>query len=499
VVRAEQVFSEAILAEPNLIDPGVSIDGQGYRVIRSIYDPLVYRKVGTFELIPYLAESWEESDDGLTYTFHLREGVKFHDGTPFDAEAAKFSFDRVLTLNQSPASFLSDLREEDPFQVVDDHTLAIYLKAKNRFFTQALPQVFMVSPAAVEEHTVGDDNATEWLGHNGVGTGPYKFERWDLAQQTVLVRNADWWRGWGDNYLDRIVLRSVPETATMIELLLSGEVQMIDTVEPANIEALKNNPEVKLDFGLPITVNHITMKTVAGPLKDKKVREVLYYAFPYEKVRDVVFNGYSELSTGPLGAALMGYREGPEIVQDLEKARQLLSETEFADGGLKLTYAPTPTPSSVNMGVVFQEELRNLGIELEVTPMPWAQLVQTWQDVEQSPDMSILIMTPATGDAAFLMRQNFACSNAGGPWNWSYYCNEEVDRLLAESVAADSDAEMEALLDRAVDLVMADYPTIFATSPPSTVHALRENVEGFVYEAGDYTWTTNFWDMHLRA
>jgi peptide/nickel transport system substrate-binding protein len=491
----ELVFVYAALKEPGNIDPGVAVDGQAYRIINNVYESLVDHVPGTFELEPVLAESYEVSEDGLTYTFHLRQGVTFTDGTPFDAEAAKFSFDRVISLAQSPASYLTNVASVD---AIDDATLAITLTAPNGFFPQYVAQIPIVSPTAVQEHEVDGDQATGWLASNAVGTGPYILERWDPAEQFVLVKNADYWGGWGEGSFDRVIIRTVPEVATMRQLLEAGDVHFIDTVAPSDIEALSGNESISVVFSPPVTVNHLTMNTAKGVTQDPLIRQALSAAFPYEKVKTLVYNDFAELATGPLGEGLPGHVEGEGITQDLELAKSLLAEAGYPDGGFSLTFAFPEDQTTQQIGVVFQEELRGLGIDLQLQMVPWTQLVELMSDPEQAAELSFLIMTPVTGDPVFVLGQNFLGANAGGSWNWSYYQNPAVDEALAVAGAATSEEEVAAALDEAVALILADYPTIYATSPTQAV-AMRSDVAGYVFIPTDYSYSIDLHSMSFTS
>lgn len=495
LAQDEKVFVYAALKEPGSIDPGTAVDGQAYRIMRNVYDSLIHHQPGSYDLVPALAETWDVSEDGLVYTFHLRQGVTFHDGTPFDAEAVKVSYDRVLSLGQGPASYLTNL---ESVAVLAPETVTMTLTKPSRFFPQYVAQISIVSPTAIGENAADGDQASAWLSRNGVGTGPYKLERWDLAQQFVLVRNPDYWAGWGESAFDRVIFRTVPEAATMRQLLEVGEVHMVDTVSPADIAALSENPDLKLVYSTPITVNHLTMNTTKGATQDPVVRQALYAAFPYEKVKDLVYGGFAELATGPLGAGLPGYIEGAPIGQDLEKAKQLLADAGFADGGLKLTFAFPEDQTTQEVGVVFQEELRSLNVELELQMIPWTQLVELMHDPAQSAEMSFLVMTPVTGDPVFVLGQNFLGRNAGGPWNWAYYNNPEVDALLDQAATEASDEDMLTALRQAIDVIMADYPTIYATSP-TRAFAMRSNVDGYVYIPSDYIYAINLHSMSFSS
>ncbi|NJN92918.1 MAG: hypothetical protein HC875_01910 [Anaerolineales bacterium] len=169
--------------------------------MRNVYEGLLEYVPASTELRPALAESWEVSEDGLSYTFKLRQGVKYHDGADFNAEAAKIGLDRIKEINQGPASLMSDI---SAIEAVDAQTLKITLSRPNVFFLGVLPKLALVSPQAIEAHkTEADPLAQDFFATNGVGTGPYKFDSWTKGSQIVLVKNTDYWQEWLPNTADR--------------------------------------------------------------------------------------------------------------------------------------------------------------------------------------------------------------------------------------------------------------------------------------------------------
>ncbi|GAG27132.1 unnamed protein product, partial [marine sediment metagenome] len=221
--------------ELRTLDPHVSVDNNAWRAIYYCYDRLVEFKLGTTELVPGLATSWDIADDGLTYTFLLREGIKFIDGAPFNAEAVKFNFDRLFAMGLAPAGTFGFV---DKVEVVDDYTVNFVLKEAfiPGISSFATDQGCIVSPG-VMEHEVAEDWAQDWLAEHSAGTGPFFVDEWTHGVQVVLARNDNYW---GEPAkLEKVSIRYIPEAADLRMLLETGEVDIGEKLTVDQIEAMK--------------------------------------------------------------------------------------------------------------------------------------------------------------------------------------------------------------------------------------------------------------------
>ncbi|MCL4295464.1 MAG: ABC transporter substrate-binding protein [Anaerolineae bacterium] len=484
------VFSN--IAETATLDPAIAFSSDGLEFVRNVYEGLLEYVPASTELRPALAESWGVSEDGLTYTFTLRQGVKYHDGADFNAEAAKMGLDRIKEINQGPASLMTDISS---IEAVDAQTLKITLSRPNVFFLGVLPKLPLVSPQAIETNkTDADPWANDFFATNGVGTGPYKFDSWNKGSQIVMVKNTDYWQEWLPFTADRVILRVDADISTALQLLGQGQIDMLGAVGPDDSIAAKDLPGVKLVEQPQFQVSILTLNTNNKPLDDVKVREAIKYAFDYQAFADF-FQGLGETPTGPLPKNAEGVDPSlPVQQQDLEKAKQLLAEAGYPDGGFKLRYLGLKGLSYEEFaGTLLQQNLAELGIELEQILVPWPQMPPTMADKATAPDISYLNQSMFTNDPTFILRTSYFSGNTADKsgYNWSYYVDAEVDKWLDEIPTIQDEQERTEALYNLQQKIVGDVPALYVVTP-TLAQPVRENIEGAVYETLDYNYLVRF-------
>lgn len=484
------VFSN--IAETATLDPAIAFSSDGILFVRNVYEGLLEYVPASTELKPGLAESWKLSEDGLSYTFTLREGVTFHDGTPFDAEAARIGLERIREINQGPASLMTDV---DTIKAVEPMTLQITLKQPNVFFLGVLPKLALVSPTAIEKNkTDADPWAQDFFATNGVGTGPYIFESWTKGSQIIITKNQGYWREWLPNTADRVILRVDADVSTALQLLAQGQIDMLGAVGPDDSIAAKSLPGVKLVEQPQFQVSVLIFNTNNEPLNNPKVREAIKYAFDYDAYIEF-FQGLGEIPTGPLptnaGGADPSLKPGK---QDLEKAKALLTEAGYPDGGFKLRYLGLKGLSYFEFaGTLLQDNLAELGIEVEQVLVPWPQMPPMMADKETAPDVTFLNISMFTNDPTYILRTSYHSSNTAdkGGYNWSYYVNPEVDKMLDTIPTIQDEAERTEMLYAVQQKIVGDVPTLPLVTP-TLAQPVRENIEGAIYETLDYNYLARF-------
>ncbi|MBI1880103.1 MAG: ABC transporter substrate-binding protein [Chloroflexi bacterium] len=484
------VFSN--IAETATLDPAIAFSSDGLEFVRNVYEGLLEYVPASTELRPALAESWEVSEDGLTYTFTLRQGIKYHDGADFNAEAAKIGLDRIKEINQGPASLMTDINS---VEAVDAQTLKIILSRPNVFFLGVLPKLALVSPQAIEAHkTDADPWANDFFATNGVGTGPYKFDSWTKGSQIVMVKNTEYWQEWQPYTADRVILRVDADISTALQLLGQGQIDMLGAVGPDDSIAAKDLPGVKLIEQPQFQVSILTLNTNNKPLDNPKVREAIKYAFDYQAFADF-FQGLGETPTGPLPKNAEGVDPSlPVQEQDLEKAKQLLAEAGYPDGGLKLRYLGLKGLSYEEFaGTLLQQNLAELGIELEQILVPWPQMPPTMADKATAPDISYLNQSMFTNDPTFILRTSYFSGNTADKsgYNWSYYVDPEVDKWLDEIPTIQDEQKRNEALYQLQQKVVGDVPALYVVTP-TLAQPVRDNIEGAVYETLDYNYLVRF-------
>jgi len=485
---------------PTTLDPAVNYETAGGPFLGAVYDPLV-KAVGSTkpEIVPWLAESWEKSADGLTYTFKLRPGVKFHDGTPLNAAAVKFSFERMFAMNAGAVANYNTVI--DKIEAVDELTVRFNLKFAFASFLASLTSLWgptMVSPTAVKANEKDGDWAQAWMAENEAGSGPYKLESYERNQQLVLVRNPDYWGGWGDKYLEKIIVRFVSESTTARLMIEKGDADMAIGVSSEDLDALLKTSGVTVPEYTAQTIVEMRINTTRKPVNDVKVRQALSYTFDYDQAVKGVKSGHAVRMASVVGEGLPGYyKPSFTYVKDLDKARQLLTEAGYPTGGFSIQYVwLTGYDYARRLGEMWQSDLKQVGIELNITEMPLA----TWWQAQASPDTAPdTMMGEWTLDFPDATSQLWAMYYSGNfppaGSNYYFYKNEKVDKLLETARVEQDTAKRDSLYQQAVEQIYTDAPEIWCIQPTERI-AIRDNVKGYEYNFSYSYWFFNFEKMY---
>ncbi|MCV0393908.1 MAG: ABC transporter substrate-binding protein [Rhizobiaceae bacterium] len=472
------------IAEPKSLDPHAVTATNDFRILVNLYDGLTRYKDGTLEVEPSLAESWEVSEDGRTYTFRLREGVTFHDGTPFDAEAVKFNFDRMLDEDHPhhdtgpfPLAFFFDAVDE--VAVVDDHTVEFSLSEPFAPFLSnlAYPTGLIVSPTAVKE------NGGEF-GRNPVGTGAYRFEGWEANARVVLTRNPDYWDG--APAPEALVYRPITDANTRVAEMLSGGLDIMVEVPPDSLAQFRDDPNFTVHEQAGPHLWFLILNTKEGPFADRKVRQAVNYAIDKQAIAENLLQGTAEVAAGPVPPAFAwAYNDELEpYPHDPERARQLLEEAGY--DGEELTFYVTEGGSGmldpVAMGTAIQADLKEVGMPVTIETYEWnTYLAEVNPGLEGKADMAEMAwMTNDPDTLPYLTLRSGALPDKGG-FNSGYYSNEEVDDLL-ERARVETDSDRRAELYREMQaIVHEDAPWAFIANWKQNA-VTGANVQGFALQ-----------------
>src|SRR5215207_9675686 len=286
---------------PSDLDPHSQYDYRSTMVVRSLYEGLV-GLVGsaTDEFEGLVAESWEANKEQSVWTFTIRPDLTFQDGSPCDSAAVKASYERMLGMNQGAVAVFSRFIS-DPAQMTtpDAATIVFDCGTPQPLFLTALASTYgpqVVNAKVALEHEEEDDFGNAWMRLNaeGTGTGGWNLVSFEPGQEAILERNENYWRGWEGNHFERVIVRVVPEFATMRQLVEAGDVDIMDRfiIDFDAIDELQQVPTLTVDLSDSTEVAYYTM-TEAGPLASPEARQAMCYAFPYQEVIDGVFNGYA--------------------------------------------------------------------------------------------------------------------------------------------------------------------------------------------------------------
>jgi len=466
-----------------LLDTGLS-QNQGYEGIRFVGNQL-YDGLTRFDLqqgeeipevIPDLATDWEVDEAGTTWTFHLREGVTFHDGTPWDADAAIFNFDR--TINAESPDFYPALNAQAGLSIagiastakVDDMTISITTDGPLSYLPSNLTTVFFASPTAVRE--LGN----EGFGEAPVGTGPFKFESYQRGQQLELSAFDDYWNG--RPKLDQLVLRPIPDPTARTAALRAGQVNWIEVPPPDDVPQLESDDYQVLtnsyDHSWPWVLD-----VSKAPWNDLRVRQAAAYAINRESLIDNVLQGTADPAEQVAPRASAAYREENDVyTYDPDKAKQLLAEAGFPDGFTTTLSYPTsgsgnmvPTP----MNEALQADLAAVGIDVELQPVEWASMLTDFFQAQIPGDADAINISLSMQQEGFWTTWfgTDSSSNAGK------YSNPEVDALLAQAKGEFDDAARADLYAQVAKILTDDVawlPIVNDRNP----RVLASNVTGFV-------------------
>ena len=472
------------IAEPKSLDPAADTAVNDFRILVNLYEGLVRYKSGTLEVAPQLAESWEVSGDGTEYTFHLRPGVMFHDGTPFNAEAVEFNFDRMLDENHPyhdtgpfPLSFFFSAIEKT--EAVDDMTVKFTLNEPYAPFLSnlAYPTGLIVSPAAVEKH--GKD-----FGRHPSGTGPFRFVEWDSNEKVVIEKNPDYW---GEPAAtDAVVFRPITDANTRVAEMLAGGIDMMVEVPPTSLSKFQGSGFKIVEQAGP-HVWFLILNAKEGPFADKRVRQAANYAINKGAIVNDVLEGTADVAAGPTPPAFAwAYENGlSPYPYDPEKAKALLAEAGV-EPGTKLTFYVTEGGSGmldpVPMGTAIQADLNAVGFDVQIETYEWNTFLgEVNPGLEGKADMAEMAwMTNDPDTLPFLALRTEAWPDKGG-FNSGYYSNPEVDKLLEEARASTDQERRAELYKQMQEIVHDDAPWVFVANWKQNA-VTSDRVENFQLE-----------------
>ncbi|MGF1576075.1 MAG: ABC transporter substrate-binding protein [Cyanophyceae cyanobacterium] len=478
---------------------------EGYRfVANNIYDALTAFDLDQGEevpaVIPGLAERWELADDQVTWTFYLREGVTFHDGTPFNAEAVEFQFNRVS--NEDFEYFDPNLyggyrtytQEIASYRVIDEYTFEITTVRPFSFFPEDMAHIKFPSPTAVMEY--GNE---EYINHAS-GTGPFKVVNYVDGEVLELEANEDYWGG--RPKLDTLVLRPFAEPASRLAALLSGDIDWAEVPPPDALSQLYDQDFNVLLHPYPHTIV-LAINHNQEPFNDLRVRQALQYAIDRESMCDSLLNGACIPAYQYIYEGHQWYDEefGDTYARDLDKAKELLAEAGYADGlTIRMAY---PTGGSGNMWPgpmmeLMQANFKEIGVEMEIVPLEWNNIIGMARAGVDSPEyrdqydgffISWAFIAPSQ-----LTRFTTPRIPPNGCCNSMHYSSAETDALHDQAVATFDQEERDQLLSQMMGQAARDSSVIFVVHDLN-LRVLNPDVRGFIQPK---SWWADFTQVWVR-
>ena len=456
-----------LVAEPTSLDPGQLTDINSMKLLGAMYDTLVRFKPDSFDLAPSLATSWDISSDLMLYTFKLRPGVKFHDGTDFNADAVKFTYDRLLDPNgpyadTGPFPFAPGYYGSIAETIaVDPLTVQFRLNRQDASLINAftLNTGRIVSPQAVK-------TSRKNFAQNPVGTGPFKFVSWDHNVRITLTANPDYWDG--APALSQLIFRPLVDEQTRITEFLSGGVDVIFDVPPDNIGQVKGNPDaVFLEQPGP-HVWWVTLNVQKPPFDNVLVRHAVNYAVNKDALTQDILKGTGTPSVGPIPPAI-GWAYTDQVTQynyDPDRAQELLKQSGVLMP-VNVTFWVTESGSGMQspktMGTAIQADLAAIGVNAQIQTFEWGAFLNRYgSGLGDEASMAELSWMFDSGDPAHMLPNNLygpACSPKG--FNGGCYQNSNVDLLMNAALKINEREQRGAVYRQIQQIVADDAPWIF--------------------------------------
>jgi glutathione transport system substrate-binding protein len=457
--RAAGDVTMALDANINGLDPGDLNDNLSLTATRTMFQGL-FGFDKDMKLIPVLAESVDASEDATEFTFHLRHGVTFQDGTPFDANAVKATFQRLT----DPANHLKRQSLFAPLgsiDVIDPFTVKMTLKQPFGAWvnTMAHPAAAILSPKSIAEF--GKD-----VSRHPVGTGPYKFASW-TTDTLKVVKNPNFWKP-GLPKIDSLTIRSVPESGSRMAMLQTNEAQFIFPLPTELAKAMEKNPNLVVQDDKSIYARFVAMNTMRKPFDDIRVRQALNYAVDKTAMIKVVFNGFAEPLDAPLPPKLSGYSKQGVWPYDPAKAKALLAEAGYPNGFDSVLWGGNSTITQRGMQFL-QQQFAAVGVKVQVEPLEAGVATAKIWSVQNPADATTLMhytaWSASTGDADWGLRPLFdGKSFPPNLFNTAYFDSKAVDADLATGLSTADTAKRMAAYKDAQAQIWHDAPWIFLVS-----------------------------------
>jgi len=430
-------------ADAKSLDPHATNDQPSSRISSQIYNGLVSTD-GDMNIVPALAKSWEQPNSTTTI-FHLRKGVKFHNGEELKASDIKFTIERMLASPQTHHI----IEAVDKVEVVDDYTVKIITKEP---FGPLLHHLAHTASAILNEKAVteaGDD-----YGQHPVGTGPYEFVKWDSGDKIVLVANEDYFLG--APKIKNVIFRNIIEGTNRSISLETGEVDIAYDIEPIDKNQVKDNENLKLIEQESLSMDYIGFNFKKAPFDNKLVRQAIAHAIDVDILIDVVLDGAGIKANSPIGPKVFGYSKAAKAYEyNPELAKKLLTEAGYPNG-FKTTIWTNDNPVRLQIATIVQDQLKQVGIEMAVEPIEWGAYLDGTARGDH--EMFILGWGTNTADADYGLNALFNTENIGGAGNRSFYSNKDVDKWLAEGKSSVDPQKRIEIYAKIQDQLMEDLP-----------------------------------------
>lgn len=491
-------------------DPALSTSGETFYATRQVYDTLVQNKYGSSEIEPALASSWEVSEDGLEYTFHLRKNVYFTQTSYFN-KVSEFSADDVIFSikrqfdKRNPYHSIANYqiylqilnKQKHPktaFQYwsglgmgniikdivkIDKYTVKFILKQPNAIFLTLMTIDFGAILSKDYADSLLSKGKGEQLTTKPVGTGPFILQSWDDSD-IVFIKNQNFWGL--QPYVDKLIMKSVPDSKDRIKLLKTGKIDMMDLPKAEDLELLKNDNNIKFVQREGVNIGYLAMNELVGVFKNKKVRQAINHAIDKNKIVRQTYGNLGKVTNSPVPASLWAYNPNIKNYEyNPQKAKQLLKEAGY-ENGFKTTLWAIPVqraymPNGDQIAKMMQSDLAKVGIEAKIVTFEWKEYLKKIKNGEH--DMALLGWNADTGDPDDFLYALLSKKSAQMPAsNRAFWLNDEYDALVTKARQTSDIQERKNLYFKAQEIFAEEAPWVTLANS-MVVIPTKKSVHGF--------------------
>ncbi|MDA5607781.1 ABC transporter substrate-binding protein [Pasteurella multocida] len=496
---APKTFVYCSEASPSYLSPvlgtdGATIDASG----QAMFNGLTTFEGGTTNVIPALAEKWDVSEDGKTYVFHLRKGVKFHSNKDFkptrdfNADDVVFSFNRQLDPNHpyhkvsggSYEYFIGmDMQNIiDKVEKVDDYTVKISLKVPNAPFLANLAMDFASIYSAQYADAMAKAKTPEKLDSAPIGTGPFEFVSYQKDSAVRYKAFENYWQGKAK--IDRLVFSITPDASVRYAKLQKGECHAAPYPNPADIAKLKADSNITLLTKPGLNVGYLNFNVQKAPFDNVKVRQALNYAVNKDAIIESVYQGAGQVAKNPIPPTMWSYNdEVKDYAYDPEKAKALLKEAGFENGfETDLWAMPVSRPYNPNarrMAELVQADWEKVGVKAKIVSYEWGEYLKRMRAGDHQTGM--MGWTGDNGDPDNFLNTLLSCAAVESGSNYANFCHKEFNDLVTKAAQVTDPAERTALYQQA-QLVFKEQAPWITIAHSTTYFPVRKEVKGYVID-----------------
>lgn len=492
------------------LDPAYETDGNSFQVCDNIFEALVAYKDESTDLEPGLAESWTVSSDGKTYTFKLREGVKFHDGTEMDANAVAFSIGRMmknrkvkwfgkgwsLPKQERPPEYWVSMEMDDTIESIEakgKYEVIFKLKRVEAPFLANMGMDFadIISPTAFLK------NPKEFL-RNPVGTGPFKFVKWVKDDQIVLVKNENYWDKKGGPYVDKVVFRAIPENSVRFLELKAGNISICQFPNPADIPMARKDKNLKLAEQPGMNIGYLSFNHTKTLWQNVNLRKAVAHAINRKAIVDNIYQGMGQVAKNPIPPTMWGYNKNvPGFKYDPELSKKLLKEAGFPGGKglpeITLWSMPVPrpyNPEGLKVGIAMIGDLKKVGINARIVSYDWGTYLKRQREQPEDMDLFQLGWTGDNGDPDNFLAVLFdglASESIRTQWK-----SEKYHALMLKGKQTVDQASRAKIYEEALQLIYDECPVI-SVAHSTVIWPMLKKVQNFKLHPTGSVYLKNVW------